>query len=61
MAEKQTKRAASWPIPGDVEAEMKRIKADSGRTICWLLTQALRFALRPEYRRLWLDADVGER
>jgi hypothetical protein len=55
MANPKEKRQASWPIPADIAAEMKRIKDDSGRTICWLLTQALRFALRPEYRRLWLD------
>lgn len=57
----QEKRAASWPIPPDVAADLREIKATSGRSIVWLMAHGLRFALRQEHRHAWLEAGVSRR
>lgn len=52
MAEKR-QTAVAYPIPVDAIAELRRRKIEKGVSLVRSIRDAMEFALRPEFRKLW--------
>jgi len=51
--QKQPKRPGCWPIPDSAMKEFRKRKGERGINIGRSLNDALAFALRPEFKKLW--------
>ena len=53
MAEQSEKTGGNWPIPREAVRVFRERKRERGVPVTRSIKDALEFALRPEFRRLW--------